>query len=325
MLAPAQFQYNHAVAESWNQQLLLNIIRLHYRDTPVFLKTDQIVAGYTFERSASVGLEAIPGVLGLIDQASASVGGTLEERPTVTLSPLNDMEFTGRLLSPIPPETLLLMAASGWQIERVMICCVREINSMQNLPATLDAGLEPPASFPAFREAAQRLEELQRAGELQWRVTTDGESGQSELSSGPRGNAALRSIIGLAAGPQPIQLTRPNGIRLPEELEISGRSLMDVFTFLSRYVESPIEHRERGMVQPTAAETRAEAGPWLRILSSSSRPTDAFVSVSYQGYWFFIPSDDLDAKETFGLMTQLFSLQASEKAGRSPLITIPAG
>jgi hypothetical protein len=49
-----RFDYTAAMAESWNSQILLNLVKLCYGDTPVFLDVGQIVSGYTVKEGGPV-------------------------------------------------------------------------------------------------------------------------------------------------------------------------------------------------------------------------------------------------------------------------------
>ena len=53
-VAPSGYQYNYAIAQSQDEQLLLNIVRLRYRDTIVFMD----IGSVTTQRQYVAGVSA---------------------------------------------------------------------------------------------------------------------------------------------------------------------------------------------------------------------------------------------------------------------------
>jgi hypothetical protein len=62
----------------------------------------------------------------------------------------------------------------------------------------------------------------------------------------------------------------------------------------------------------------------IRIHSSKSKPSDAFVAIQYRGHWFWVDDRDLKSKRVLSFMLMLFTLADTGEKENLPLITIPA-
>lgn len=325
------FRYNQAIARSWEEQLLLNLVRLRYRDTPLFLEIGAVVS--TFEVSGTVGASGGWG-WGGGDRSSAGaiVGGSYTESPTVSYSPLQGEEFASRLLSPIPPLTLMLLSQSGWSISRLLSCCVQEINGLPNAVAAAGPTPDYVPDYADFQRLARVLRRLQIAGRLEASLEPESQTIQLRLRPArtPEEQAALdemRSLLGLDPALDAYRLIaarRPSG---PDEIAVMGRSLMASLYFVSQGVEAPAADEESGKVTVTRTpdgrrfEWSEVTGEILRIRSASAEPADAAVRVLHRGSWFYIADDDLTSKTTFSLLSFLFNLTAAGQGGQAPLLT----
>lgn len=358
----ARFDYNRAVARSWDEQLLLNLVRLRYRDTPHFLELSSVVAQYS--RSGSAGIAPIL-IEGGGNEATLGADFEVYERPTLTLTPLEGKELVQQLLKPLAPTDLVLLSQAGWSLFRLMQCCVQEVlgpddRAMRN--ALRAAGPTPVLlrrdEYEDFQELSRKLRDLQVRGALRTTIeparTSPGKgSGQDGKDEGQQGKggeddeqevfllleespetaedlAFVKQALGLDAQATRLQLVDH---RAPSQGEISvvGRSLMSVLFFLSQGVQAP----EADVLAERVTVTRDDDGrplDWNRVIGdllhvhhSTERPQNAAVQIHYRGSWFYIDDSDLQSKSTFLLLSQLFSLQAGSSDGRSPLLTVSAG
>lgn len=160
-----RLEYNQAVQKSFREEMLLNLVRLRYRETPEFLSVGGIAAQYTFDGRASGNL-ALPDGGTKVGGLSGGVSRT--ERPTISYVPARGEAFQKGLLAPIDLESLELLGRTGWSWERILRTTVQYMNQVDN--ATSAGGPTPKLKpdFEEFRYVAQVMRQLQiqRAIEL---------------------------------------------------------------------------------------------------------------------------------------------------------------
>lgn len=340
-----RFNYNQAAAESSNQQLLLNIVRLRYGEPVHWLEIGSMLSQYTFQAGADITswtydinrwenptLRAIFGVRP--DPAPTDSWGAnvqWSDRPTITYTPVQGEEFAKRVMTPIPATTVMYLAQSGWNIDQVLQCCVQRINDVDNKPIhDITAGSW--GSTKKFQSAARLMRRLQDAGQLHFSLEYDIDQQATylywakELEASHEGIAELSDILELSTDSHRFRIIE-RGLRThSNELALETRSLLGTMYALSQSVDPPIEHVRSGEIQlPYTVEGETNQDSWLQVKHSRTPVANAVSQIYYRGYWFYVPRTDWSSKRTFALLTYLFSLQASGAAGTAPMVTVQAG
>lgn len=172
-------RYNYAVQFTTDQQRLLNIVRLRYRENPSFLEVSSVSTSYAFTNSLSVGLNITDSAkkgsyrLRVIEPALKS---GYDEKPTITYQPLRGKKFVSQLLTPIPPQSILLLYYSGWSIERLFRCAVYRLNDVLNAPTASGPTPEEAPEYAKFLELTRLLHSLQKRQKIF--LTSAKENGQ---------------------------------------------------------------------------------------------------------------------------------------------------
>ena len=250
--------YNQQILRSADAEMLLNLVRLRYNDSPLFLELGAVVAQYGYDASFNA-CGQVPGS----GDGGATVGTGLGygEHPTVTYTPLTGEEFATRMLTPIPLDSIMLFEQTGWSAERLLLVTVQRINDLFNAPTATGPTPERKPDYEAFADFAERFQRLRLAGliGLNWEMKeheTDPPGRNPRFWLRPPADpnsplaadvAAVRRFLGLGSPAQDdFELTAFPFERQPTEVGMRCRSLLGVLYFLSKSVEPPAPHVQTG-------------------------------------------------------------------------------
>src|SRR5512146_472286 len=119
-VAVDRFDYSTAIADSWKQQTLLNIVKLRYMDLPVFVDVSSVVSGYSMQTGVNLSgtlssQNAVQGNFGMLGGQAVYT-----DRPTITYVPLTGEKFLRGLITPIDPRHIFFMLQAGYAADFVL-------------------------------------------------------------------------------------------------------------------------------------------------------------------------------------------------------------
>jgi hypothetical protein len=158
-----RFDYTAAVAESWQSQMLLNLVKLRYGDTPVFLDVGQIISGYSLEGILSAGgtIFNTHGVVPGVPDSSVVLGaqGKYTDRPTVTYTLLVGERFARSLMTPLPPPAILSRSILEILVDLASLISVPEAHVLERRvrPTHEDEG-DPAGPLPPLIRIGNTVE-----------------------------------------------------------------------------------------------------------------------------------------------------------------------
>jgi hypothetical protein len=329
-----RFDYNTAIADSWKEQTLLNIVKLRYADMPLFVEVASIVNGYTVEGSVNLGgtVSSTDAVQG--DFFSLGTTGKYTDRPTITYAPITGQQFNKSFMTPIRPEAILFLMQSGWPVDMIFPITVDSINGLRSRVA---AGRNTREGDPEFYRVIALLRKIQQSGAVGMRIVKGKDKKETTVMFFHRKNitpeieATLQKVsrlLGLRPGAKEVQVTYGLIPGSDREIAMLTRSMLHIMVDLATQIDVPPQHVEEGQTIPSLIDIGSsdeKIEPLIKVHSSPKQPKDAFTAVQYEDHWFWIDKRDFKSKRTFAFLMILFSL--TETGGREglPLVTIPAG
>jgi hypothetical protein len=319
-----RFDYGEQVAESWKRQMLVNIVRLRYADTPAFMDVASVINSYSQTGTLGAGAFLYPSAHPMA-YFPLNAQGTWSNTPTVTYLPLTGDRFTHSLLQPITPTVVFQMLQAGWPPELIFRLAVQSVNDITA------AGPDDAAADPRFDRMVQALDPVMHFQAMGIRIEPRKEGDTAVLVIRAPGNAeaaagikTLRDLWQLDPAANEFSLTFGGPQRDGKQLTLITRSMLQIMMALALDVEVPATEQATNRAFPGRSQSSAKTQSLVQIHSGKSVPADAFVSVPYKGGWFWIDDHDVTSKSRFTFLMILSSLAETGAAGSAPVLTVPS-
>jgi hypothetical protein len=120
-------RYNEVVRDTNDQQLLMNIVRLRYADSPVFIDLPSITSQFELAAGGSD-----PGPAG--SQTNFGIGGAWgRDTPTLSYHPREGREIAKAMLTPLSAD-LFIVVNAGANLEQLLLLTINDMNDVPNAP-----------------------------------------------------------------------------------------------------------------------------------------------------------------------------------------------
>ena len=159
LIANSHIDYNKAVRQVMNEELLLNIVRMRYAEAPQMVSVSSI--NTSFETTSGGGGNVGWGN-GVTGPASWGVDGSLmfRDNPTISITPRQGEEVAKQLLVSIDPAIIAYLAGAGYRLDHIFALLVENTNGLRSYTA---AGTLPArggdAEYGEFLESIRVLQE----------------------------------------------------------------------------------------------------------------------------------------------------------------------
>ena len=154
-------QYSDAVRRTLDEQMLANLVRMRYLESPIFLQVSSINASFSVGGSVGVSGNAVSGGN---DSLGANLGGSYSENPTISFSMPESREYYGRLLAPLSAKQVTSLVHGGFDSELVFRTAIRGINGLKNQDVERGDSLEESPPSLQFQEMLALISKLRAEG-----------------------------------------------------------------------------------------------------------------------------------------------------------------
>jgi hypothetical protein len=185
-----RMRYNEVVRSTSDEQLLMNLVRLRYADTPVFIDLPNITSQFEVAAGASD-----PGRGG--GQTTFGIAGASgRDTPTLSYHPRQGREVAKALLNPLSAD-LFSVVNAGARLEQFLWMTLNDFNDVQNAVRATTLVPRVPDDNTLFLRGIQLLAEIDNRGgaELGFSTSEDAKAASDPI---PTGLVQGRDLLGAA-------------------------------------------------------------------------------------------------------------------------------
>lgn len=330
-----QYDYNNSLNYGLNQELLLNIVRLAYDDTPYFLTVSSISAQLELTTNGNALVSLAPNnsvFTGTTDTYEAQAGVSYTQRPTITYVPMSGQDFSRQMLGAVNLADVEIFAA--WNASRAFRVMVQSMGDLHNAENAIHPTPEKaPRYFDQYLEFSRSFKNLQESAQVQLHPIKDGDTVRIEALFKDKRDPEVQHLFKLLGVPPDnnsiifVQADQ-TGVR-GNVVNVETRSFLGMLYYLSKSVEIPPADRKAGLASLTRNpdgsffDWREVTGGMMVVHASRSVPKNAYIKVYYRNYWFYIADNDQNSKKTISMMSQLYALLEKDVGQTNPVLTLP--
>ncbi len=155
----SHIEYNKAVEQVIQEELLLNIVRRRYYEAPQFVTISSINSTMSISAGLSAGTTSSLG-------GSSNAGGNVgySDSPTITFTPRQGHEILGPLTSRLSVGTLAMMANAGYRFDFLLALTAEGVTGVRGPQAGVGTDFRP--GDPEYIELIESIGRLIDKGQL---------------------------------------------------------------------------------------------------------------------------------------------------------------
>ena len=153
--------YNDAIRKTADGQMLANLVRMRYFESPVFLQVASISTSFSLSGNAGASVRINEGAG---NSYGLDAGASYSETPTITFSLPESRQYYGRLMAPLSANQITMLIEAGFDSEAVMRTAAKRINRLRNLEIEYSTYPQTPDTYPEFVEVFSLIRKLRNEG-----------------------------------------------------------------------------------------------------------------------------------------------------------------